>query len=94
MPRNAPPRCGSDDCVAFIQSRMNLQMNLAEAFWDEIDLLGDPGVIQAFLAWRREPRISSIVDLAMCIASDDLDQLLFAAEDYYLNVVTQAPTQS
>ena len=94
MPRNAPPSCGSDDCVAFIQSQMDLHANLAASFVDEITSLGDPDVIQAFLAWRHDPRISSIVDLAMCIASDDLDQLLFAAEDFYQNAVMQAQTRN
>lgn len=39
--------------------------------------------LDLFMALKKDARLLSLLELALCISSDDLDQLLFAAEDYY-----------
>lgn len=47
------------------------------------------GAIELLIALRKDARILSLLELAMIISSDDLDQLLFAAEDYYSEAATR-----
>ncbi len=60
-----------------------LQFGLVAAIAEELSDTNDMSIAKSFLAWRRNPRISSLVEMAMNISTDDLDQLLFLAEDYY-----------
>ncbi|MEM9476041.1 MAG: hypothetical protein AAGA71_12155 [Pseudomonadota bacterium] len=39
--------------------------------------------IALLMAVKHDHRLSSLVEIAMTVPSDDLDQLLFAAEDFY-----------
>ena len=48
---------------------------------------GSKGPIELFMALRQDARLQSLLELAISIDSDDLDQLLFSAEDYYSDAV-------
>ncbi|MEL6312469.1 MAG: hypothetical protein AAFU41_16705 [Pseudomonadota bacterium] len=51
--------------------------------------------IDLFVALKKDARLLSLIELAMSIDSDDLDQLVFTAEDYYAQaVVTCSPEES
>ena len=41
----------------------------------------DPQVVEAFVAWRNDPKIDTLLDIASALAEEELDQLLFFAED-------------
>jgi len=43
----------------------------------------DPDMVRTFLAWRDDPRLESLLDLAAELDDERRDQLLFAAEDLY-----------
>jgi hypothetical protein len=59
------------------------QLALVQTFIDQILLCHDPDVVSAFLAWRCDARIGSILDLAAALGDEGRDQLLFAAEELY-----------
>lgn len=51
----------------------------------------DPDVVQTFLAWRCDPKLESILDLAAALDDDGRDQLLFSAEDLYSEMAMRVP---
>jgi len=51
----------------------------------------DPDVVQTFLAWRSDPKLESILDLAAALDDDSRDQLLFSAEDLYSEAAMRVP---
>jgi hypothetical protein len=59
------------------------QLALLDLFTDQILSWQDPEVVETFLAWRSDPRIGSILELAAALSEEDREQLLFAAEDIY-----------
>ena len=59
------------------------KLALVEVFIDQILKWHDPDVVEAFLAWRRDGRIGSILELAAELGDEGRDQLLFFAEDLY-----------
>lgn len=59
------------------------QLALVEAFVDQLMRYHDPDVVRTFLAWRSDPRLGSILELAADIGEEDRDQLLFYAEELY-----------
>lgn len=44
---------------------------------------GGIGPVELYAALRQDARLQSLLELAISIDSDDLEQLLFAAEDMY-----------
>lgn len=60
---------------------------MGEPFAKELMKSADGSTLEDFVAWRKDPRISSLVETARAIDADDLEQLLFAAEDYYSGVI-------
>ncbi len=50
----------------------------------------DPDVVGDFLAWREDPRLGSILQLAAAVSDDLREQLLFVAEDFYASEKSQA----
>ena len=41
----------------------------------------DPQVVEAFVAWRNDPKIDTLLNIASALDEEELDQLLFFAED-------------
>ena len=41
----------------------------------------DPQVVEAFVAWRNDPKIDTLLNIASTLDEEELDQLLFFAED-------------
>lgn len=89
MSTNATHECGGEDFVAFLQRSADAPYSVAKAFFAEISMTNDSGVLEEFLSWRTEPRVSSLVQLALGVGSDRLDQLLFVAEDLYSDAMGQ-----
>ena len=56
------------------------QLKIVNSFVDQIMRYHDPDVVKAFLNWRRDPRIGSVLDLAADLGDEEKDQLLFFAE--------------
>ena len=56
------------------------QLSLLSSFVDQIMKYHDPDVVQAFLNWRDDPRIGSVLDLAADLGDEERDQLLFFTE--------------
>ena len=63
------------------------EVRLVRVFTQEVVQIADPDVVAAFLKWRQDARVASLMELACQIADDDLDQLLFRAEDYYSRII-------
>ncbi len=87
MSTSSPFDNGCDSYVAFLQHATNAPVALIEAFVKEAANVRDYDAMRAFIAWRRNPRVSSLIEMAMAINTDDLDQLVFQAEDYYSNAL-------
>lgn len=65
------------------EARDALCLRLAARFIDQVIANEDPDAVDAFLRWRDDPRIGSLLELAAHLDDDRLDQLLFAAEDLF-----------
>ncbi len=61
------------------------QMELVQMFVQQIVLCHDPDAVSTFLSWRADPRLESILDLAAKMGDEEIDQLLFFAEDLSAN---------
>ena len=59
------------------------EIDLLLAFAEQIIACYDPDVVDDFIRWRDDPRLSSILQLAAAMSSDMRDQLLFEAEAFY-----------
>lgn len=59
------------------------QLMLIENFTEQVIRCQDPDAVKAFVTWRQDPRIESILSLFVELGDDKRDQLLFAAEDLY-----------
>lgn len=85
---------GRDSYVAYLQRTTNAPLALIRAFVKEVSGIRDYEAMRTFVAWRRNPRVSSLVEMAMAIDNDDLDQLLFVAEDHYAVALKQRMLRS
>lgn len=71
--------------------KMDLQdLSLIKHFCSQILRCHDPEVVDAFLRWREEPRIETLMQIAATLDDDSLDQLLFCAEDIQSEVMTDS----
>lgn len=52
-------------------------------FLDQIVSHHDPDVIEDFIAWRSDPMIESLLQLAAAASAEMREQLLFTAEQLY-----------
>lgn len=59
------------------------QLAILQLFLDQVMTWHDPEVVAGFLAWRNDPRIASILEIAAALDEEEREQLLFAAEDIY-----------
>lgn len=59
------------------------ELRLVAAFSQQIIVCFDPDAVGEFLAWREDPRLSTVLQLASEMGDDALDQLVFTAEDLY-----------
>jgi hypothetical protein len=59
------------------------QLALVQIFTEQLLEWQDPDVVAAFLAWRSDPKIASILELAAALEEEEREQLLFMAEDLY-----------
>lgn len=50
---------------------------------DQLLVCNDPDIVESFVAWRTDPRVESLLQLAAKLDDERLDQLLFAAEDLF-----------
>ena len=50
---------------------------------DHLVVSFDPDIVQDFMQWRREPRLTSLLQIAARFDDDTLDQVLFYAEDLF-----------
>ncbi len=57
------------------------ELDLLRVFADQIAACHDPEVVAQFLAWRNDPRIGSLLQIAAALGDDMRDELLFRAED-------------
>lgn len=57
------------------------ELGLVQTFCAQVLRAYDPDVIDAFLRWRDDPRIETLMQIAACLDDDGLEQLLFDAED-------------
>lgn len=78
---------GSEDrrssLIAKVDKLDEAKFWVINAIVDELSETGDSEVARSFFAWHNDPRLSSLLDLAIRLCSEDLDQLLFTAEDHY-----------
>lgn len=71
-------------------AKLNLpELEVVRDFVTQIVQYFDPAVIRSFLRWHEEPRIGSILQIAAELDDDQLDQLLFCAEDLHSEVRSQ-----
>ena len=58
-------------------------------FLDEVVVCYDAEVVHDFIQWRKDPRLASIMQLAVSLGDEMRDQLLFQAEDIYVSEQTR-----
>lgn len=54
---------------------------LLSVFARQVLACHDPDAVRAFLRWRDDPRLESLLQIAALLDDEALDQLVFAAED-------------
>ena len=59
------------------------QADIVVAFARQIVTCHDPEAVQAFLVWRDDPRMESLMQIAATLDDEGLDQLVFTAEDLF-----------
>ena len=75
---------GNHTRMARLLSSLNdEQVSIVEAFVAQILKCHDPDVVRSFLAWRQDPRVESILSLVTDLDDEQVDQLLFTAEELY-----------
>lgn len=94
-----PPETGNSGEVARLALRAELldlllkmelaDMALVRHFCTQILRCHDPEAIDAFLRWRDEPRIETLMQIAATLDDDSLDQLLFCAEDIQTDALNE-----
>lgn len=72
-----------DRILAQVAELDDRRLALLKRLVDQILVCNDPDIVETFVAWRNDPRIDSILDLASSLDDERLDQLLFAAEDLF-----------
>ncbi len=77
------------ECIAKIKSMNPRELELLLSFADQIVACFDPDAVDDFLSWRTDPTIGSLLQLAAALDEDRREQLLFAAEDYYVTDSTR-----
>lgn len=88
-----PEAPGQADAVARMALRAELldliasldlpEMQSVQAFAQQVIRCNDPDAVAAFLKWREDPRLESVLQLASALDDDATDQLVFCAEDLY-----------
>lgn len=58
-------------------------------FLEELLVCYDPDVVHDFMEWRKDPRLTSLLQLAARLSDDMRDQLLFFAEDLFASEQTK-----
>jgi len=81
LPPDVAPGSAERIYMKFPQHLGAEQMHLVQMFVQQIVLCHDPDAVASFLAWRTDPKLESILDLAAKMGDEDRDQLLFFAED-------------
>jgi hypothetical protein len=66
---------------ARVEAMTQEELALLRLFADQIVACYDPEVVAQFLAWRNDPRIGSLLQIAAALGDDMRDELLFRAED-------------
>ena len=75
---------GNHTRMARLLSSLNdEQVSIVEAFVAQILKCHDPDVVRSFLMWRQDPRVESILSLVADLDDEQVDQLLFTAEELY-----------
>ena len=59
------------------------RLTLLKQIVDQLLICHDPDIVETFVAWRTDPRVDSILNLAGSLDDERLDQLLFTAEDLF-----------
>lgn len=59
------------------------RLDLVRRFVEELLICHDPDIVETFLAWRSDPNLGSILELAAAVSGEMREQLLFMAEDLY-----------
>lgn len=77
------------ECIAKIRSMNPRELELLISFADQIVSCFDPDAVDDFLSWRTDPKIGSLLQLAAALDEDRREQLLFAAEDYFVSDSTR-----
>jgi len=67
------------------------RLQLVRLFVRQVVACNDPDMVRNFLAWRDDPRLDSLLDLAAELDDERRDQLLFAAEDLYTEIAGRKP---
>jgi len=75
------------DLIARICALGESKVGLVETIVDGLHETEGEDLARSITALLKDPRLASLLELAMRVRSDDLDQLLFAAEDYYSELV-------
>ncbi len=77
------------ECIAKIRSMNAKELELLLSFADQVVACFDPDAVEDFLSWRTDPQIGSLLQLAAALDEERREQLLFAAEDYYVSDSTR-----
>ncbi len=59
------------------------QFALILEFTEQIVACFDPDAVSDFLHWRSNPKLGTVLQLAVALDDEALDQLLFLTEEYY-----------
>lgn len=72
-----------------VKSLRGPQAEIVLKFIEEILACFDPEVVDDFMEWREDARLTSLLHLAARLSDDMRDQLLFQAEDLFVSEQTR-----
>ncbi len=88
MVRNTKTRPTHPELVERIVAILNVlpgdRVQVIADFVSQAKALDDPDVLNTFVTWRNDPRLDTLLLLSSQLTEDDVDQIIFFAEDQFM----------